>query len=64
MTYALPFSIQNVSADKIIELTDDNLCEELDKLCPVLSSALKGAAGISNNLNEKFGPCPVLRCSF
>ena len=38
-------SMKSTKVKDIMEFDDVNFCEEIDKLCPVLSESLKGAQG-------------------
>ena len=44
--------MSDVSVERLTEFDADTLCEEIEQLCPVLSAALKGAAGITGSRYE------------
>ena len=47
-------SIKAVDIQSLINFDDRRFCTEIDKLCPILSAALKGASAADNTV-DKFG---------
>ena len=46
-------SIKSTKIEEIVNFKNDELCDEIDKLCPVLSAALKGSLGAIAMDNSK-----------